>query len=104
MVKFVSRCSVIAFFVAAGLSSTVSAAPITSNWTPGTVGNWSSGAVADGANWNHSQPPTAPSTQTFPANNVQDTYSVTIGGGAGSTANLNINATVIPCRSITGTR
>jgi hypothetical protein len=94
MVKFGTRTSVLALFVAAGFSHAVLAAPITSNWTPGNVDNWSGGALADGVNWNHSQPPTAPSTQTFPNNNVNDTYAVTIGGGAGSSVNLNINVTI----------
>lgn len=71
----------------------VSAAPITSNWTPGNAGNWSGGA-ADAVNWNHSQPPTPPSTQTFPNNNAFDTYSVNIGGASSSNVTLNVNVTV----------
>jgi len=39
-------------------------------------------------------PPSAPSAQTFPNNNVNDTYAVTIGGGAGSSVNVNINVTI----------
>lgn len=77
-----------------GFSHIAAAAPITSNWTPGNAGNWSGGAGADAVNWSHSQPPTAPSTQTFPGNNASDTYAVTIGGGAGSSVNLNVSATI----------
>ncbi len=75
------------------LATAVSAAPITSNWTPGNAGNWSGGA-ADAVNWNHSQPPTPPSTQTFPNNNGFDTYSVDIGGSSSSVVDLNTNVTI----------
>ncbi|MGB0630177.1 MAG: beta strand repeat-containing protein [Alphaproteobacteria bacterium] len=94
MVKVVSRSAAIAAVLAAGIIHTSLAAPITSNWTPGNVGNWSGGAAADAANWAHSQPPTPPSTQTFPRNNVNDTYSVIIGGGSGSVVSLNTNVTI----------
>tara|TARA_R110002110_G_scaffold411316_1_gene635572 strand:+ start:637 stop:4350 length:3714 start_codon:yes stop_codon:yes gene_type:complete len=94
MVKVVLRSTVAAIALMAGFSHMAAAAPITSNWTPGNVGNWSGGAPADAVNWTHSQPPTPPSTQTFPNNNVNDTYSVNISGGSGSVVNLNTNVTI----------
>jgi len=54
MVKVVSRSAVIGVSLAACITHTSSAAPITSNWTPGNIGNWSGGAPADAINWNHS--------------------------------------------------
>lgn len=94
MVKVVSRSAVVAAFLTAGIIHSSSAAPITSNLTPGNVGNWSGGAPADAVNWNHSQPPTAPSTYKFPNNNAFDTCSVDIGGSSGSVVNLNLNVTI----------
>ena len=94
MVKVVSRSAVVAALLTAGIIHPSLAAPITSNWTPGNIGNWSGGAAADAVNWTHSQPPTFPSTQTFPRNNVNDTYSVIIGGAGSSIPALNTNVTI----------
>lgn len=93
MVNVVSRVSVAALMVAAGLSQTAIAAPITSNWTPGTTGNWSGGAPADAVNWTHSS---VPATTTFPNNAGGDNFTVNIdnGGVGNSTVNLNADVTI----------
>ena len=93
MVKFGTRSSVLALFAAAAFSSTVLAAPITSNWTPGNVGSWDSGAIGNAANWTHSS---VPATTTSPNNTGGDTFTVNIdnGGGPASRVFLNVNVTV----------
>jgi hypothetical protein len=92
MVKVVLRSTVAAVALIAGISHIAAAAPITSNWTPGTIGNWNAGA-ANAVNWTHSS---APATTTFPNNTGGDNFTVNIdnGGGANSTVNLNQDVTI----------
>ena len=63
-------------------------AAITATWSSGTTGNWN-----DGGNWSFSS---APTTATFPNNDVNDTFGALIdnGGAGASTANLNANVTI----------